>query len=156
MRGNELYLSDREDRIQEILDPPLWFEGYSIYRTPWCKMWIALTVFNPYFSQSQIRIDDLYQSILYEWQLHHYPNDELGIRTPNPPQLFQLEEAVKYFYYKQVVVETVIPSSRHFKDYSTKQETRLMLPPPKDPRKHQGILGKVSHEIKKQLLHLLS
>jgi hypothetical protein len=156
MSQDELYLGNREYRVQEIVSPPLWFEGYSIFRTAWCKKWVALVIFDPDFSQKQLNIDELYQSILYEWALHHYPNDGLGIRTPNPPQLYQLEDAVKYFYYKQVVIETVIPSTQRLSEYSTGKENRLLLSPPKESRKQSGIIGKVSSQIKRQILNLLS
>ncbi len=35
---------NREYRRQELISPPLWFEGYSIYRTAWCKKWVLLPV----------------------------------------------------------------------------------------------------------------
>jgi hypothetical protein len=156
MSRDELYLNKREYRLQEIINPPLWFQGYSMFRTAWCKKWVALVIFDPEFSQKQVNIDELYQSILFEWQLHHYPNEELGIKIPNPPQMDQLEAAVKYFYYKQVVIETVIPSTRLFSEYSTRQDNRLIASQQKDSMNQSGIIGKVSHKIKRQLMNLLS
>ena len=113
MNYDDLPGINREYRVQELISPPLWFEGYSIYRTAWCKKWVALVILDPEFKQKDLSIDELYQSILYEWELHHYPNDLRGILVPNPPQLYQLEDAVKYFYYKQVVIESVRPSTKY-------------------------------------------
>jgi hypothetical protein len=154
---NDLYYHSRENRFMEILDPPLWFQDYSIYKTAWCQGWVALLLFNPRFSHRQLNTDDIYQSILYEWELHHYPNRKQGILVPPPPTLSQLEDAVKYFYYKKVVIDSVIPSSRQFKNQAINQQAKLMLPPPERWQQHKaGLLEKVSHEIKKQIINLLS
>lgn len=137
---------NREQRVQELIDPPLWFEGYSIYRTAWCKKWVALVILDPQFSQKDLSIDELYQSILYEWGLHHYQNDVRGIAVPNPPQLYQLEDAVKYFYYKQVVIETVRPSTRYFSSpYPRKLISSSQSTPPK---RFNGVLSTISAVIK--------
>ena len=158
MSQDELRLrsNNREYRLQEIINPPFWFEGYSIDRTAWCMMRVAQEIFHPEFTQKQINIDKLYDSILFEWELHHYSSIERGIKIPTPPQIDQLESAVKYFYYKQVVIETVIPSTRRFSEYSTRQDNRLLLSPQKESMKQSGIIGKVSNQIKRQLINLLS
>jgi len=137
----------REYRVQELISPPLWFEGYSIYRTAWCKNWVALVILDPQFTQKDFSIDELYQSILYEWELHHYPNAPLGIPVPNPPQLYQLEDAVKYFYYKQVVIETIRPSTRYI---GSSYPRRLPLPAQHNtpPKRVNGVLSVISSIIR--------
>jgi hypothetical protein len=147
MNYDDSYSISREYRVQEIVSPPLWFEGYSIYRTAWCKKWVAIVIFDPQFAQKDLSIDELYQSILYEWGIHHYPNDLHGIPVPNPPQMYQLEDAVKYFYYKQVVIETIRPSTRYI---GTKYPRRLPLPQQTDapPRRVNGMLSVISSIIR--------
>jgi hypothetical protein len=137
---------NREYRVQELISPPLWFEGYSIYRTAWCKKWVAMVILDPQFSQKDLSIDELYQSILYEWELHHYPNDALGIPVPNPPQLYQLEDAVKYFYYKQVVIEHIRPSTK----YLSSSYPRRLLPQQQSipPKRVNGVLSTISAVIR--------
>jgi hypothetical protein len=137
---------NREYRVQELISPPLWFEGYSIYRTAWCKKWVALVILDPEFKQTDLSIDELYQSILYEWGLHHYQNDIRGIPVPNPPQFYQLEDAVKYFYYKQVVIETVRPSTRYISStYPLRLPSRQQSTP---PSRFTGVLCTISSILK--------
>lgn len=147
MNYDDAYAINREYRVQELVSPPLWFEGYSIYRTAWCKKWIALVILDPQFAQKDLSIDELYQSILYEWELHHYPNDRLGIPVPNPPQLYQVEDAVKYFYYKQVVIETIKPSTKYL---GANYPRRLSLPAQQNtpPKRVNGVLSVISSIVR--------
>ena len=146
MNYDNLLEINREYRVEELISPPLWFEGYSIYRTAFCKIWVASVILNPEFKQKDLSIDDLYRSLLYEWELYHYPNYDRGIPVPNPPQLYQLEDAVKYFYYKQVVIETVRPSTKYISStYPLKLPSRQQSTPPK---RSNGVRSTISSILK--------
>jgi hypothetical protein len=96
--------------VLEIISPPLWFPGYSVYRTAFCKKWLALIILDPKFQVKTLCVDTLFKSLKTDWDLHHYPNISHGLPIPAYPQLYQFDDAVKYFYYKNVVIDSVKPS----------------------------------------------
>ena len=146
MLYDEFSAINKESRIQEILSPPLWFPYYSVLRTAFCKKWLALIILDPEFKEKEVSIDKLYQSLLYEWELHHYSNHIRGIPIPTPPHLYQLEDAVKYFYYKQVVIETIRPSTKYiFSAYPRRLPSQKQSPPPK---RVNGVLYAISSIFK--------
>lgn len=80
----------------EIVDNKLWFQGYSIYRTAWCKKWIALLIFDPKYQGGRFNINYHYKQAVQDWRLHHLPLIDAGEPMPEPPRLFQFENAFKY------------------------------------------------------------
>ena len=132
MLYDEFSAINKESRIQEILSPPLWFPDYSILRTTFCKKWLALIILDPEFKEKEVSMDELYQSLLYDWELHHYSNYIRGIPIPNPPTLSQLDDAAKYFYYKQVEIEAIRPSTKYISSaYPRRLPSQKQSPPPK-------------------------
>lgn len=100
---NELSTAKR----MEIVDGSLWFKGYSIYLTAWCKKYLAIKIFDPnYDRRVHLDIKELYREVLLDWELHHFSSIERGIPVPLPPKLFQLEDAVRYFEAKKLIFLT--------------------------------------------------
>ena len=81
----------------ELVDHQLWFRGYSIYLTAWCKKYLAMKIFDPeYDRRTVLNIKRIYKELLYDWEIHHLPSRDRNILVPQPPKLFQLEDAAKY------------------------------------------------------------
>jgi hypothetical protein len=99
----------------EIVDNKLWFQGYSIYRTAWCKKWIALQVFDPNYQGGKFDISYHYKQALQDWTLHHLPLLDEQKQMPQPPKLFQFENAFEYLnYYLPLEIKNHQRSTNNF------------------------------------------
>lgn len=77
----------------EIIDNLLWFPGYSVYLTDWCKAYLQVKVNSPQGLKSYDMVT-IYKDILLVWYAHHLQVEF----PPLPPRLHHLELA-----YSQVI-----------------------------------------------------
>jgi len=110
----------------EIVDNQLWFPQYSVYKTSWCLKYVALIVLDPQFNDIEINIDKLYSSALVDWELHHLDNTKQGLPVPDPPYLYQMQDAVNYFIYKNIVISKVTDPVESIKKYRQAKATKLV------------------------------
>jgi hypothetical protein len=110
----------------EIVDSPLWFSGYTIYKTAFCKKWLANIIFDPTFTPNSSSY--LYSKLLYDWELHHIMQTSY---QPVPPSRKQFEDAIKYFYAKNILTDPLNPPKKPkhpFFDFSLSPIVKALLP----------------------------
>lgn len=88
----------------EINDDYLWFKGYSIYLTAWCKKYLAILIFNPGFDFNKpFEPKVQYIRMVEKWHSHHWELAQRSMPYANHPKLFQFEDAIAYFQAKQIL-----------------------------------------------------
>jgi hypothetical protein len=76
----------------EIVDNLLWFSGYSIYLTDWCKIYLSIRLHSPK-GLEKVDLARLYRDALLVWYAHHQRHLET---IPTPPRYYHLELAFEY------------------------------------------------------------